>query len=290
MPIGAITGYIDVAQLVLYAFWLFFFGLVFYIRTEDKREGYPLVPDPQVPSEQNAGRMEGFPPMPKPKTFRLADGTTRQAPREDKDLEVKATPAESWPGAPLLPTGNPMLDAVGPAAYTQRPDEPEKTMHGTPRMVPMRVAGEFSVASKDPDPRGMPVVGADGRSGGTVTDIWVDRAEPQIRYLEVEVAGQDNAVKPAKSAESAEGAEGAEGEGTDSPVASKRRVLLPITFSRINAYAGHVKVRSILSSQFADVPTTSSPDQVTQLEEDRISAYYGGGTLYANAERQEPLL
>ena len=43
MPTGAITGYIDVAQLVLYAFWIFFAGLIFYLRREDKREGYPLV-------------------------------------------------------------------------------------------------------------------------------------------------------------------------------------------------------------------------------------------------------
>ena len=38
---GAI-GNLDVAQIVLYAFWLFFFGLLFYLRREDRREGYPL--------------------------------------------------------------------------------------------------------------------------------------------------------------------------------------------------------------------------------------------------------
>ena len=32
MPVGAITNYIDVAQLVLWVFWFFFFALVFYIR------------------------------------------------------------------------------------------------------------------------------------------------------------------------------------------------------------------------------------------------------------------
>ena len=42
---GAFTGYIDVAQLCLYAFWLFFFGLVYYLLRENKREGYPLVSD-----------------------------------------------------------------------------------------------------------------------------------------------------------------------------------------------------------------------------------------------------
>ena len=38
-----ITSYIDVAQFALYAFWLFFAGLIFYLLRENKREGYPLV-------------------------------------------------------------------------------------------------------------------------------------------------------------------------------------------------------------------------------------------------------
>ena len=33
------------------------------------------------------------------------------------------------------------------------------------------------------DPRGMVAVGADGNSGGTVTELWVDRAEPMISGL-----------------------------------------------------------------------------------------------------------
>jgi photosynthetic reaction center H subunit len=52
---------LDLAQLVLYAFWAFFFGLVFYLRREDKREGYPLLGD--RPGE----RVEGFPAVPPPK-------------------------------------------------------------------------------------------------------------------------------------------------------------------------------------------------------------------------------
>jgi photosynthetic reaction center H subunit len=49
-------------------------------------------------------------------------------------------------------------------------------------------------------------------------------------------------------------------------------------------------VRSILSKQFDGVPDFSSPDQITLLEEDRISAYYAGGTLYAEPSRLEPKL
>jgi len=42
--------------------------------------------------------------------------------------------------------------------------------------------------------------------------------------------------------------------------------------------------------QFAAAPTTSNPDRVTLLEEEKITAYYGGGTLYATPQRVEPLL
>ena len=45
MKTGAITGYIDIAQIVLYGFWIFFAGLIIYLRKEDKREGYPLESD-----------------------------------------------------------------------------------------------------------------------------------------------------------------------------------------------------------------------------------------------------
>jgi photosynthetic reaction center H subunit len=51
-----------------------------------------------------------------------------------------------------------------------------------------------------------------------------------------------------------------------------------------------VKVDAILASQFAAVPTLAHPEQVTVDEEERVTAYYGGGYLYATPERLEPLL
>jgi len=38
------------------------------------------------------------------------------------------------------------------------------------------------------------------------------------------------------------------------------------------------------------VPAIAQPDRITRLEEDKVTAYYGAGTLYATPERQEPLL
>ena len=44
--------------------------------------------------------------------------------------------AEPWPGAPLEPTGDPMLAGVGPGSYAERADHPEKTYHGDDLLAP----------------------------------------------------------------------------------------------------------------------------------------------------------
>ena len=58
---GVAMQYIDGAQIALYAFWIFFAGLIIYIRREDKREGYPL--------ESPQGPRDGWPKSAGPKTF-----------------------------------------------------------------------------------------------------------------------------------------------------------------------------------------------------------------------------
>lgn len=262
METGAITSYIDVAQVALYAFWAFFALLILYLRREDKREGYPLESD-----GPGRNRTEGFPWMPSPKTFRLAHGGgTVQAPRPENDTRpIHAKPAANFPGAPLQPTGNPMIDAVGPASYAQRSDKPDLTFDGHVKIVPLRVAGDFYLEPRDPDPRGCDVIAADRRVAGKVVDVWIDRSEVLIRYLEVEIPAGESA----------------------------RRVLLPMPCVRMSGggFRKHqVRVQSITAAQFADVPAQANPDQVTLLEEDRISAYYAGGRLYALPARSEPLL
>jgi len=132
----------------------------------------------------------------------------------------------------------------------------------------MRVATDFWVPDEGPDPRGMDVVGVDGELAGRVRDIWVDRAEPQARYLEVAVPSGG----------------GGEGGGAE------RNVLLPTTLIRVDSARGRVKVASITADQFTRVPQLRDPDQVTLLEEDRICAYYAGGHLYAVPSRREALL
>ena len=253
---GAITAYIDVAQITLYVFWLFFAGLIYYLLQENKREGYPLESD-----RSTNITVQGWPPIPSPKTFLLRDGRTVTAPNDARSAQtLHAEPTGRWPGAPLEPTGNPMLDGVGPGAYADRADVADVTLEGDIKIVPLRVAHDFDVSGKDRDPRGMTVMGADGKLGGTVRDLWVDRSEMLFRYLEVDVTTPGGV----------------------------RQVLLPINFSRIDAR--RVRVRALLAAQFGGVPTLRSPDTVTMLEEERIMAYYGAGTLYATPQRQEPLL
>ena len=279
---GAITGYFDVAQIVLYAFWIFFAGLIIYLRREDKREGYPLE------SDRVHVKVVGFPGLPEPKSFVLPHGGgTRYAPREEPRETIKATPIAPWPGAPLQPIGDPMLAGVGPGSFANRPDVPDLTFEGTPKIIPMRVATDYAVAHQDLDPRGLPVLGADDVVGGRVKDIWVDQSEPQIRYLEVALplAAEPEPVAAAPATEEG-GAEAAPAPVRRAPVAET--VLLPMNFVRVNRKARNLKVNAIMGRHFINVPRLAQPNQVTLLEEDRISAYYAGGTLYAKADRADP--
>ena len=251
-------AYLDVAQVTLYVFWIFFACLIFYLRREDKREGYPL-----DSTASGGGVVHGFPKMPDPKKYLLRDGHVATLPNHKNDRrDVAAAPIAVWPGAPLEPTGNPMLDGVGPGSWADREDVPELNIDNIPCIVPLRLAEGTWLEPRDPDPRGMKVIGADNEIGGVATDVWVDRAEGIVRYIEVEVTTSTGA----------------------------KRVLLPMPFALVNHKRGRVTVEAILGSQFADVPATKSLDQVTKLEEDRITAYYASGHLYATPSRLGPFL
>ena len=245
---------IDLVEILFTLFWVFFIALVFYLHRESKREGYPLVSD-----RSDSITVQGFPAMPAPKTYKLEDGRTVTAPRhEDPETHYSSEAAALHPGAPIDPTGDPMLAGVGPGAYAAgRSSVVEKTLEGTPRIVPLRKSPSSHVDPADTDPRGMTVVAADGESVGTVSDLWIDLAEPQIYYLEV--------------------GSGDYGQST----------LVPFGFADIDDDV--IRVNAIYARHWANVPKTASPDQITPLEEDKISAYFGGGLLFADSERAEPI-
>ncbi len=256
--IGAITGYIDVAQMVLYAFWIFFAGLIYYLHREDMREGHPLVSE-RKPYQY----VHAMSDLPRPKTFLTKHGNY-QSPRMEPLETVSARAMGNFPGAPLEPVGNPLLAGVGPGAWAQhRADIPDYTFDDSlPKIVPLRSVPDFFLAWEDPNVIGMEVLGLDRKVAGKVIDAWVDRSEVVIRYVEVELLN---------------------------PVAA-RTVLLPMNFFSINKRMQQIRTRFITAAQFALVPATRERDTVTILEEEKIMAYYGAGSFYARPGRTEPLL
>ncbi len=253
MGIGAITTHLDVAQLVLYAFWIFFAGLIYYLSVENHREGYPMDHD-------SGGVITGWPLPREPKIFKMEDGRELVVPNAPSQQTLNARPIHHWNGAPLEPVGNPLLAGVGPGAWADRQDEPDLDFHGKPRIVPLRSVPDFGVESKDPDPRGMQLIDAANIVTGDVQELWVDTADMLFRYLEVKLADSD------------------------------RVVLVPMNFCRVNGRNGTVKVHALYAHQFADVPAARHGDTVTSLEEEKIQAYFGAGLLYADEGRAEPLL
>lgn len=259
MGTGAITNHLDVAQLVLYFFWAFFAVLILYLIQENKREGYPLARDPREPS---SGLADWLPPLPEAKMFRLGDRGEQMAPeipaRAERDVAVVQTDTNNV-GSPFEPTGNPLVDGVGPAAWAERADIPEMTLHGTARIVPLSADPEFSVVAADSDPRGYDLVSADDAVIGKITDIWVDRSESLIRYFEGTLEGG-------------------------------KKVLVPFNLAKVWSSEERVYCQSLLAEQFADVPSTKAAAEVTRLEEDKIMAYFSGGKFFLTPDAREPFV
>lgn len=257
---GEIFGIFDVAQLTLYLFFIFFIGLMIYIRREDRREGYPLFSEPSNTIKQGDDFF-----VPRAKVFKLPHGGTSEAPNFKPDQRaIKGEKIALWPGAPLEPIGDPMMAEIGPGSYCERANIADPALHGEDKIVPLRVAGTFGIADRDPDPRGMALYGGDGIKAGTIKDVWVDRSEVIVRYLEADIPSSGG--KPARS------------------------VLVPMTFAKLNRNKNRIEVDALMSDQFIAVPALASPNKVTLREEDKICAFYGAGTLYARPSRAEPLL
>lgn len=251
-----IVGTTDVTELVFLAFVLFFLALLVYLRREDRREGYPL-------EDEVTGRIDtpgGVLSTASPKSFHMPFGRgTVTTPTQGREkVDVAGARTFRSPGAPYYPTGNPLIDGIGPAAWAERAKHTDLDGEGRNRIVPIGAAEHISIHPNDPDPRGMRVIAADGAVAGTITDIWVDRAEHVIRYLEVDTGS--------------------------------RKVLAPMAMSKVQGKKGQVVIDAINASDYAAAPVPGTAGQITFYEEERIVAYFGGGYLYANRERQEPLI
>ena len=109
------------------------------------------------------------------------------------------------------------------------------------------------VVSAGRDPRGLPVQANDNEVVGRISDMWIDAPEQLVRYLEIDLN-------------------------------SGHRCLVPMPMAKI--WKDRVRINALSSDMFDGVPGTKSQIEVTLLEEDKISAYYAGGTLYAAAKRK----
>jgi len=246
-------GNFDLASLAIWLFWGFFALLIYYLQTENMREGYPLETE-----DGETAANQGLFPLPKPKTFRLPHGrgevtvpsAENEAAHRRTDLALARSALSE--GFPHVPTGNPMLDGVGPASWVPRRDEPELDGHGHNKIVPFARAEGF-VISAGRDPRGLPVQAGDLEVVGRVSDIWVDAPEQLVRYLEVELN-------------------------------SGQKRLVPMPMARIRD--DRVRVNFLASDSFGNIPATRSSTAVTKLEEDRICAYVASGWMYDAPKRK----
>ena len=249
-----LVGGLDVAELAFYMFAAFFLGLIFYLRREDRREGYPREEDLTGAPLPEGGLFARA----TPKTFTLPFGRgTLSVPNGDRDAMPENVTARSTPGTPFEPLGNPLTSGVGPAAYCMRADRPDVDMFNRPRIVPMRIAEHIAVEGRDTDPRGLPIAGLDHVIAGTVRDVWVDRAEHIIRSLEVAL--------------------------TDGGM-----VLVPMMMVQVTDR--YVDCDAVTGAQIAGAPQLASTEQITLLEEEKVQAYFGAGYLWATPERAEPKL
>ena len=250
-------GDFDLASAAIWMFWIFFALLVYYLQTENQREGYPLQDD-----EGNPSALSSVLPLPKDKTYNLPHGrgtlTVPSDVRPERENLALARTNEAG-GSPYVPTGDPMIDGVGPASWVARRDEPELDAHGHPKIRPLSELSDFAVAAGR-DPRGLPVVAGDGEVVGRVSDLMVDASEAIVRFLVIDV----------------------------NPEGTGKTRLMPMGMVKVKA--DRVKVRSLYSHNFDDIPQTASMSQVTKLEEDKIMAYFAGGTLYATPRRLEPVI
>lgn len=253
-------GNFDLASAAIWMFWIFFAGLIYYLQTENMREGYPLVDDNGDPAAN-----QGPFPVPSAKTFRLPhDRGEYKMPSPENEAEHLRTDlalarTSKSNGFPFVPTGDPMADGVGPASWAPRRDHPELDGHGHVKIRPMSALPDFKV-SAGRDPRGKAVMSGDGEVVGRIIDMWIDVPEALVRFLTVDL----------------------------NPEGSGQTRLVPINMCRIKS--DRVIVRSLYAHNFAGIPQQKAPDEITLLEEEKVMAYYAGGTLYADEKRLAPQL
>jgi photosynthetic reaction center H subunit len=144
-----------------------------------------------------------------------------------------------------------------------RSDTPDISHDGKAKIVPLRVATDFGVAEGDINPVGLRVVGFDLVVAGTFpTSGWT----APNRCCAISKSPRKWAMRRGRS-------------WCRSISASSARP----------GWRAHLLRARLRGEQFASVPGTKQPTASRFLEEDKITAYFGSGLLYADPSRQEPL-
>ena len=250
-----IVGNLDGAILCVAAFVLFFAGLVYHLRREDKREGYPLEMERPDGSIYHEG---GIPPVPEPKVFyRPHDRGIALAPRTEEPEPVRPGVRPPPIGYPLDPGPDPLMEGVGAASWTRiREEKPDLDVEGSPKLIPLNDNPEYYIPAGDPDPRGWDLYSADNRKVGKVHDLWFNRAEFFLRYYEVTVDGEEG------------------------------RRLIPAFFAEALPQDEIVRVTSLVEKDVRRVPLRADGDCITMREEDRLNGFFAGGLVYSTGHGQ----
>ena len=161
-----IVGTFDVAELAFLLFFGFFHRRWWlYLNKERPPRRGSVLEDEQEPAR--------FPRlaaclMATRKSCKLRNGRGTYVPERCSardDINVAGVQGFRSAGAPWVPTGDPMKDGMGPAAWANRSKYPDLTFDGRPRIVPIAQSHELIIAPNDPQLIGWPVMAADKEDG-----------------------------------------------------------------------------------------------------------------------------
>ncbi len=241
------TQYIDLPQIAFWLFFLAFVAICYFLRKNDKREGYPLRASPFT-----GELIAGAPLAADPVTYVLNEGGTTSTPHDYPAPPASVLPLYRFDGTPFRPAADLLHTPLGPGAWVMRKDEPMLNEVGELLLQPLRACEGWAIGKGESNPRGMAVFDVRWRPVGIVADVWIDRGIRIIRYLEVQLS---------------------------EPLGGKR-VLVPIYHTLIDERAREIRVTALSDHEFDGVPMGASPDRITAREEDRLNAYFAAGRFY----------
>lgn len=107
--------------------------------------------------------------------------------------------------------------------------DPPVAPAAAPQIAPLMHLKDYQVVKEDPDVRGWPLIGRDGRTIGKVHDLLVDTSAERVRYLDVELDRDLVANAPIVP-----GTAGPPPAVSDDGKAVGHHVLAPIGFARLD--------------------------------------------------------